>query len=47
MIQAKEVEQGLRYVKYYFPDYKVPRKIVTFIGPINSYGNILTTDALL
>lgn len=44
--QAKEVEQGLRYVKYYFPDYKVPRKIVTFIGPIDSYGNILTTDAL-
>jgi hypothetical protein len=41
-----EVRQGLRYVKYYFPSYKLPSKLVTFIGPINSYGNILTTNEL-
>ncbi|WP_242692038.1 hypothetical protein [Aridibaculum aurantiacum] len=37
-----ELEEGLRYVKYYFPSYPVPNKLITFIGPINSYGNILT-----
>lgn len=41
-----QVETGLKYVSYYFPNYKVPKKLVTFIGPINSYGNIITTDAL-
>lgn len=42
----KEVSKGLQFVKYYFPTYKLPTKFITFIGPINSYGNILTTDAL-
>ncbi|HEX8356782.1 MAG TPA: hypothetical protein VF610_05200 [Segetibacter sp.] len=42
----KEVTKGLQFVKYYFPDYKLPVKLITFIGPINSYGNILTTDAI-
>jgi hypothetical protein len=42
----KQVKQGLQFVKYYFPSYKTPAKLITFIGPINSYGNILTTDAL-
>lgn len=42
----KEVKRGLQFVKYYFPSYKLPSKLITFIGPINSYGNILTTDAL-
>lgn len=43
---ADQVELGLKYVKYYFPNYTVPTNLVTFIGPINSYGNIITTDAL-
>ncbi len=42
----KEVTRGLQFVKYYFPSYKLPTRLITFIGPINSYGNILTTDAL-
>ncbi len=40
------VEEGLKYVKYHFPKYKLPSKLITFIGPINSYGNIITPDAL-
>jgi hypothetical protein len=40
------IKQGLKYVKYYFPDYKLPTKLITFIGPINSFGNIITIDAL-
>ncbi|OYU57296.1 MAG: hypothetical protein CFE25_02210 [Chitinophagaceae bacterium BSSC1] len=43
---SDQVEMGLKYVKHYFPNYKLPTNLVTFIGPINSYGNIITTDAL-
>ncbi len=45
-VTEKEVRRGLQFVKYYFPSYKLPAKLITFIGPINSYGNILTTDAI-
>jgi hypothetical protein len=43
---SQEVFQGLKTVKYYYPKYPVPTKLVTFIGPINSYANIITTDAI-
>lgn len=29
--QAKEINKGLQFVKYYFPKYKAPNKIITFI----------------
>jgi len=45
-MQEKEVEKGMQFVKYYFPQYKLPSRLITFIGPINSYGNIITTEAL-
>lgn len=41
-----EIKQGLQFVHYYFPAYKLPSKLVTFIGPVNSYGNIITANAL-
>lgn len=39
---TEEVKQGLQYVKHYFPKYSLPSKFITFIGPINSFGNIMT-----
>lgn len=44
--EVNEVQQGLQFVKYYFPGYRVPEKIITFIGPLNSYGSIITPDGL-
>ncbi|RXK59760.1 hypothetical protein ESA94_11925 [Lacibacter luteus] len=32
---TKELENGFRYVKYYFPDYKVPT-IITTVGPMDA-----------
>lgn len=32
----KDIEQAYRYVKYYFPDYQVPKSIVPVLGPMNS-----------
>jgi hypothetical protein len=44
--EQKELTEGLRYVKHYFPDYQMPEKFITFIGPLNSFGNIITANAL-
>lgn len=43
---ALQISNGLKHVRYYFPQYKTPEKLITFIGPINSYGNIITRDAI-
>ncbi len=32
----KQVEQALQYVKFYFPSYKLPARITTVVGPMNS-----------
>lgn len=45
-IIEKEVKQGLQFVHYYFPKYPLPKQLITFIGPINSYGNIITQNGL-
>lgn len=36
----KELEQQLRYVKYYFPEYRA-EKLLTFIGPFDAPGTAL------
>jgi hypothetical protein len=41
-----EIIDGLKHVKYYFPAYKLPEKLITFIGPVNGYGDIITEEAL-
>lgn len=43
----KQVEKAVRYLKYYFPNYKAPNKIITFIGPLNGFGDILSEDAFI
>jgi len=42
----KQIKRGLQFVRYYFPQYKTPERLITFIGPLNSYGNIITPNAL-
>lgn len=50
----KDVVTNLKYVKHYFPRYQLPRKLITFIGPMDAYfegslggyGDVITTDAL-
>jgi hypothetical protein len=43
----KEIRQGLQFVKYYFPEYKAPQKIITYIGPVDGFGDIITDDAII
>lgn len=52
--ETNEIKKGLQHVKYYFPQYKLPPAIITFIGPINAnfetsfgtQGDILTSEGL-
>ncbi|MEO6453385.1 MAG: hypothetical protein ABIN97_04900, partial [Ginsengibacter sp.] len=52
--EAKEIKKGLQYAKYYFPRYKIPSKIITFIGPMDAFfqtsfgtvGDIITREGL-
>jgi hypothetical protein len=49
-----EIKQGLQFVKHYFPEYKLPTKIVTFLGPLDAsfktsfglQGDIITNNAI-
>lgn len=41
-----EIKKGFQFVQYYFPQYKLPQHIVTFIGPIEGYANVLTSEGL-
>jgi hypothetical protein len=50
----EETKEGLKLVRYYFPQYKLPEQFITFIGPIDAYatnqtggsGDIITSHAL-
>jgi hypothetical protein len=42
-----KITEGLKFVKYYFPTYKIPNKIITYIGPLDGYGDILSDDAII
>ncbi len=52
--ETDDIKRGLQFVKYYFPDYKLPQSVITFIGPINAnfetsfgtQGDILTSQGL-
>ncbi|MGH2563499.1 MAG: hypothetical protein ACRDE8_16100 [Ginsengibacter sp.] len=52
--ETSEIKHALQFVKYYFPQYKLPQSVITFIGPINAnfetsfgtQGDILALEGL-
>lgn len=52
--EEKEIVRSLQHVKYYFPQYQLPAKLITFIGPMDAYfmgstggyGDAITSDGL-
>lgn len=50
----QEIRKGLQYVRYYFPAYRLPEKVITFVGPMDAsfdaalgkYGDVITPDGL-
>ncbi|HUQ66635.1 MAG TPA: hypothetical protein VM101_10790, partial [Flavitalea sp.] len=53
-LQEEQITDGLKHVKYYFPNYDLPHSIITFIGPMDAYfegstggyGDVITTEGL-
>ena len=43
----KQIKKSVKYLLHYFPKYPVPKKIITYIGPLDGYGDILDTDAFI
>lgn len=43
----KEIQKGLQYLKYYYPNYVAPQKIITYIGPLDGYGDILAENVFI
>lgn len=41
----EDLTEGFRYVKYYYPNYRLPR-VLTFIGTFDAPGVVLTPDYL-
>jgi hypothetical protein len=42
-----QLEQAFKYTRHYFPQYSLPNKIITYIGPMDGYGDILDADAVI
>lgn len=42
-----EIKKTMQYVKNYFPTYKVPGKIITYIGPADGDGDGISEDAII
>ena len=41
-----ELTDAFRYIKYYFPRYPLPQKVVTYVGPFDGPGVAITPYAL-
>ena len=45
-IAKPAIEDAFKRLHFYFPKYALTHKIVLFVGPLESYGNIITNDAI-
>jgi len=41
-----EITDALKRFHFYFPSYTLPTQIIYFIGPLETYGNVVTKDGL-
>lgn len=39
-------QEAFKHIHFYFPKYPLTHQLISFIGPLESYGNIVTKDAL-
>ncbi len=40
----KNTRTALQYLKHYFPGYKAPEKLITYVGPLDGFGDILSAN---
>ncbi len=46
-LYENKIIEGLKFIKHYFPSYKLPTNLITYIGPLDGYGDILSDDAII
>ncbi len=45
-LEQVNMQEAYKRLHFYFPKYPLTHKVMTFVGPLESYGNIVTKDAL-
>ena len=43
---SPEIASAFKRFHYYFPTYTLPKQFIYFIGPLETYGNVVTKDGL-
>jgi len=43
---VKDIAYSFQLTKYYFPKYQLPKQIITFIGPLEGYSTVLTSEGV-
>jgi hypothetical protein len=41
-----EIAEAFKRFHFYFPSYRLPNHLIYFIGPLETYGNVVTKDGL-
>jgi hypothetical protein len=41
-----EIQEAFKRFHFYFPTYSLPKQLIYFIGPLETYGNVVTKDGL-
>jgi len=41
-----EISEAFKRFHFYFPTYTLPKQIIYFVGPLETYGNVVTKDGL-
>jgi hypothetical protein len=42
--EKEALDEALRYSQHYLPQYKVPQRLIVYLGPLDGYGNVLTSS---
>jgi hypothetical protein len=45
-IAKPELEAAYKRIHYYFPKYNLTHKVILYVGPLESFGNIVTNNAV-
>ena len=45
-IATPEITAAFKRFHYYFPTYSIPKQLIYFIGPLETYGNVVTKSGL-
>ncbi|MFN4006831.1 MAG: hypothetical protein ACK4HE_04885 [Chitinophagaceae bacterium] len=44
--EIARLQLAFKYAKYYFPNYQPPANIITFVGPLEGFSTVITSDGL-